>query len=145
MIWFGPVELHEINERAQKSLCSHLCIEFVEIGKDYLCARMPVDSTTLQPMGILHGGATCALAETVGSAAANYCVDPLKKVCVGLEINVNHLQATRSGSVLAKATPFHLGRTTQVWDIRIFNEKNDLVAVSRLTLAVLDQDKKKTG
>ncbi len=142
-IWFAPVSLEEINRRASQSLCDHLAIEFIAIGDDYLTARMPVDVRTMQPMGILHGGASCVLAETVASAAANYCVDQSKQVCVGLEINVNHIRSVRGGFVLGKASPLHLGKTTQVWDIQMQNEQNQLTAVSRLTLAVLQ--KKDTG
>ena len=140
-IWFAPVSLDEINLRARQSLCDHLAIEFVAIGDDYLTAKMPVDVRTIQPMGILHGGASCALAETVASAAANYCIDQSQKVCVGLEINVNHIKPVRGGFVLAKASPFHIGTTTQVWEIQIRTEQHILVAVSRLTLAVLQKNR----
>lgn len=100
---------------------------------------MPVDHRTKQPLGILHGGASCVLAETVGNAAANYCVDVNNKTCVGLEINVNHIRAVQSGIVTGIAKPLHIGRTTQVWEIRIYNEGKQLTAVSRLTVAVLDK------
>ena len=136
-IWFTPFTLEEINERAKDSLSEHLGIAFTEMGPDFLTATMPVASTTRQPMGVLHGGASCALAETVGSAAANYCVNQEEKLCVGLEINVNHLRAVRSGTIRAVAKPFHLGGTTQVWEIKIYNEAELLIAVSRLTMAVL--------
>jgi uncharacterized protein (TIGR00369 family) len=140
-IWFAPVSLEEINLRAAQSLCDHLAFEFIAFGDDYLPAKMPVDARTMQPMGILHGGASCTLAETVGSAAANYCIDQSKKVCVGLEINVNHIKSVRGGFVVGKASPLHLGKTTQVWDIQIRTEQNVLVAVSRLTLAVLEKNR----
>lgn len=136
-IWYAPVTVEEINRRAKQTLCDHLAIEFTEIGDNYLCAKMPVDTRTTQPMGILHGGASAALAETVGSAAANYCIDQERAVCVGLEINVNHIKSVRGGFVVAKTMPLHLGKTTQVWDIQIRTEQQLLVAVSRLTLAVL--------
>ncbi|MBM3184422.1 MAG: hotdog fold thioesterase [Chlamydiae bacterium] len=138
-IWFTPFPIEEINQRAKDSLSDHLGIEFTEMGNDFLVASMPVLPHTMQPMGILHGGATCALAETVGSAAANYCIDQKEKVCVGLEINVNHMKAVRSGIIRAVAKPFHLGKTTQVWDIKIYDEKNQLIAASRLTMAVLSK------
>lgn len=138
-IWFAPVTPHEINLRAKQSLSDHLSIEFIEIGDNYLTASMPVEPRTMQPMGILHGGASCALAETVGSAAANYCVDQNLFVCVGMEINVNHLKSVRGGKIVGKASPLHLGKTTQVWDIQIRTEQHVLVAVSRLTLAVLQK------
>jgi 1,4-dihydroxy-2-naphthoyl-CoA hydrolase len=136
-IWTVPVTVEEINRRCRNTLSDHLGIEFTEIGDDHLAARMPVDHRTKQPMGILHGGASCALAETVGSAAANFCVDPEKKTCVGLDININHIKPVQTGSVTAIARPFHLGRTTQVWDIKIYDEGNRLIAVSRLTVAVI--------
>jgi len=138
-IWFMSVTLEEINRRAKQSLSDHLAIEFIEIGNNYLSAKMPVNTRTMQPMGILHGGASCALAETVGSAAANYCIDQEKAVCVGLEINVNHIKSVKDGFVVAKAMPLHLGKTTQVWDIQIRTEALLLVAISRLTLAVLQK------
>ena len=137
-IWITPLSLDEINKRARNTLCDHLGIEFTDAGDDYLTALMPVDQKTCQPMGILHGGATCALAETVGSAAANYCIDQNQKVCVGLDINANHLRPVHSGSrITGVAKPLHLGKTTQVWEIRIFNESKQLISVSRLTMAVI--------
>lgn len=117
----------------------HLGFEWVEIGPDYLSMRMPVDERTKQPYGILHGGASCALAETVGSLGAAYTLDPDKKICVGLDINANHLKAVRSGYVTGRANPVHLGKSTQVWEIKITNENAELVCVSRLTMAILDK------
>ena len=140
-IWFSPITLEEINKRTRNSHIEHMAVEFIELGKDYLSAKMPVDARTMQPMGILHGGATCSLAETVGSAAANFCVDLTQRICVGLEINVNHIKAVRGGFVIATARPLHLGKSTQIWDIRVVNEQGALTAVSRLTMAVLDRPK----
>ena len=120
-IWLTPINVEEINTRSRNTLSDHLGIEFTEIGDEHLTATMPIDRRTLQPMGIMHGGASCALAETVGSAAANYCIDQNTKRCVGLEINVNHIRQVRSGTVTGIAKPLHLGRTTQVWDIKIYN------------------------
>ena len=124
-----------------KSMGDALGMVYEKISKDEMIATMPVNENTIQPMGILHGGASCTLAETVGSAAANYCIDQSKKVCVGLEINVNHIKSVRGGFVIGKASPLHLGKTTQVWDIQIRTEQNVLVAVSRLTLAVLEKNR----
>ncbi len=107
------------------------------MGDDYLCARMPVDQRTRQPLGIMHGGASCVLAETVGSTAANCCVDLSQFYCVGLDINTNHIRSVRSGFVLATAKPFHIGKTTHVWGIDIKDESGRLVSVNRLTMAVL--------
>ncbi len=117
----------------------NLGIEIVEIGDDYLRAKMPVDERTMQPLGSLHGGASCALAETIGSIAANYCVDPAQHFCVGLELNINHIKPAQSGYVTATAKALHLGKSTQVWDIQIRNEKRELIAISRLTMAVLQK------
>jgi len=136
-IWFKDVDVETINARAKESLSDHLDIKFTEIGEDYLTATMPLNAKTKQPMGIMHGGASCALAETVASAAANYCIDQTEFVCVGLDINVNHLKSVRSGFVKAKAKPFHIGRKTQVWEIKITDEKAKLIAIARLTLAVI--------
>lgn len=137
-IWRTPITLEEVNRRAKNSLCDHLGIEFTDVGDEHLTATMPVDHRTIQPMGVMHGGASCALAETVGSAAANYCVDQKEKVCVGLDININHIRAVRSGGIVTGiARPLHLGNTTQVWEIKIFNELKQLVSISRLTMAVI--------
>lgn len=123
-------------------MVDHLGIEFLEVGDDYVKARMPVDRRTIQPFGLLHGGASVALAETLGSVAANLCVDREKKMCVGLEINANHLRPVTNGFVYGVARPVHVGDTTQVWEIRILNEQDKLVCISRLTLANLDKQAK---
>jgi len=136
-IWITPLDLDDVNKRARNTLSDHLGIEFTEVGDEHLSATMPIDQRTVQPMGIMHGGASCALAETVGSAAANYCIDQTQKVCVGLDININHIRPVRSGVVTGIARPLHLGKTTQVWEIKIFNEMKQLVSVSRLTMAVI--------
>lgn len=140
-IWFTPFEVEEINQRAEGTLSSHLGICFTEAGSDFLRATMPVDARTIQPMGILNGGASCALAETVGSAAANYCINQKTHICVGLDINMNHIRPARTIDkwVQATAKPLHLGKTTQVWEIKILDPHEKLVAVSRLTMAVLDR------
>lgn len=124
----------------KNSLIDHLGIKFMKVEEDALHATMPVDAKTMQPMQILHGGATAALAETVANAAANFCVDFSKQVCVGLELNVNHIKSVQAGFVTAIARPLHLGRTTQVWDIRIYNDQNRLTAASRLTVAILERE-----
>lgn len=118
-------------------MSEHLGIEFIEIGENYLIAKMPVDHRTKQPVGIMHGGASCVLAETVGSIAANYCVDLSKYYCVGLDINTNHIRSIREGFVYATAKPYHIGRSTQVWAIEIVNEQQQLISVNRLTMTVL--------
>jgi 1,4-dihydroxy-2-naphthoyl-CoA hydrolase len=138
-IWQIEVNLALMNQRGQGSMLEHLGIVFTEIGDDYLVAEMPVDHRTRQPLGIMHGGASCVLAETVGSTAANFCVAYPQQYCVGLDINTNHLRMAKEGIVIAKAKPFHLGRTTQVWGIEIKNTSGQLVSINRLTMAVLDK------
>jgi 1,4-dihydroxy-2-naphthoyl-CoA hydrolase len=128
-----------LNAWSKNTLTERLGIEFLTIGDDYLEARMPVDARTHQPMGLLHGGASVALAETMGSVAATMCVDKSKQFCVGLEINANHLKGVRDGFVIGVTRPVHIGKKTQVWEIRISNELKELVCVSRITLAVLDK------
>ena len=120
-------------------MIEHLGIEFLEVGDDYIKARMPVDHRTIQPFGLLHGGASVALAETLGSVAANLCVDRENKMCVGLEINANHIRPVTNGFVYGIAKAIHVGASTQVWETRIHNEQEKLVCVSRLTLAILDK------
>ena len=125
---------------AQPTLVSHLGIEFTGVGEDFLEARLPVDHRTRQPYGLLHGGASVALAETLGSVASALSVDdPLRQQPVGLEINANHLRAVREGWVYGRCTPIHRGRTTHVWDIRITDEQGRLVCISRLTTAIIER------
>ncbi len=135
-IWKREMDLALAKDRCKSTLVDHLGIEFTEVGDDFLSARMPIDQRTRQPLGIMHGGASCALAETVSSTAANFCVED-GSYCVGLDINVNHIRAIRSGFVVATARPYHLGRTTQVWGIEILNDERKLISVSRMTMAVL--------
>jgi len=120
-------------------MVSHLGIEYTEVGDDHICAKMPVDSRTTQPFGLLHGGASVVLAETLGSVGSHLCVDIEKYICVGLEINANHVKSATSGFVYGKATIIHLGRKTHIWDIRITNEASELVCISRLTVAVIEK------
>jgi len=138
-IWNYNFTLDELAESRSNTMVDYLGIEFTEIGDDYLVAKMPVDARTRQPMGIMHGGASCALAETLASIAANCCVDPQKKVCVGLEINTSHIKMTRSGFVHGIAKPIHIGQTTQLWEIKISDDNGQLISLSRLRLAVLDK------
>lgn len=126
-------------QQARGTMIEHLAIEFVAAGDDFVSARMPVDARTIQPYGLLHGGASVALAETLGSMAASCCVDPAMKMVVGLDINANHVRGVRSGYVTGTARPIHLGGSTQVWDIRIVDERDRLVCIARLTMAVLDR------
>ena len=135
-IWKKPFNLDQLNASRTNTMVESLGILITEFGDDYLIASMPIDHRTHQPMGIMHGGASVALAETVGSVAANMAVDA-DHYCVGLDINANHLRAVRSGLVYATTRPFHLGKSTHVWDIQIVNENDKPVCVSRLTMAVL--------
>ncbi len=137
MAFRAPVSLDELNRLSRGTLIDHLGIVFTGAGEDWLQATMPVDERTRQPYGLLHGGASVVLAETLGSSAGNLCVDTASQVCVGLEINANHLRAVRSGMVTGTARALHVGRTTQVWEIRIENEAGKPVCISRLTLAVV--------
>lgn len=138
-IWFKPFSVEELNSYQQHTMVTHLGIRYTEVGEDYLKAVMPVDERTKQPAGILHGGASVALAETLGSTGANLVVDRSKKLCVGLEINANHIRAMRDGEVTGTARPLHIGGSTQVWEIRITDRDEKQVCVSRITMAVLDR------
>ena len=138
-IWHVQSSLERLQELSRDTLIDHLGIEFVEIGPDHLRARVPVDRRTVQPDGILHGGASVALAETLGSVAASLCLDPEKQRCVGIEINANHVRAVTGGFVTGVASPVRLGRSIQIWEIRIYSEEEKLVCISRLTVAVLDR------
>jgi uncharacterized protein (TIGR00369 family) len=138
-IWKSPTTLDQLKERSRETLMEHLGIEYLEIGDDYLKARMPVDSRTRQTAGILHGGASAALAETLGSIAAGMCVDREKKHIVGLEINANHIRPVTCGWVTGITTPIHVGTTTQIWEISIYNDQGKLVCISRLTVANIDK------
>lgn len=135
-IWKTQMSVPELQRFMKNTLVEHLGIEIVEIGDDYLKASMPVDTRTHQPMGILHGGASVVLAETVGSMAAQLAAEP-GHPCVGLEVNANHLSSIKTGLVYGTAKPIHIGRSTQVWDIRIADEHDKPVCVSRLTMSVL--------
>jgi 1,4-dihydroxy-2-naphthoyl-CoA hydrolase len=138
-IWRVQATPEQLVEHAHNTLAAHLGIRVTEVGPDYLRATMPVNAHTHQPMGILHGGASVALAETVGSVAANLCVDIEKSVCVGQEINANHVRSVASGLVTATARPYHIGGRSQVWGIEIRDEHDKLVCVSRITMAVVDR------
>ena len=135
-IWKRPITLEALNHQNQETIVSHLGIEFIEVGHDHLIARMPADRRTHQPMGIVHGGASVTLAETLGSVGANLCLDP-EFAAVGLDINANHLRPVRTGWVTGRARPVHLGRTTQVWQIDMHDDQGRPTCISRLTMAVI--------
>jgi len=132
------LSLDVLNAMSKDTMVECLGIEYTEIGDDFLKARMPVDRRTHQPLKMLHGGASVALAETLGSVASNVLIDRSKQYCVGLEINANHIRSINKGYVFGTAKAIHLGRKTHVWDIRITDEQDNLISVSRLTIAVLD-------
>ena len=136
-IWRGHPDLDHANEISAGSAIGHLGIEFTELGADYLSGRMPVDSRTRQPFGILHGGASVLLAESLVSCAATFVAAP-GQACVGMEINANHLRPVTSGWVTGTARPVSLGRRTQVWEVRIVDGNDKLVCISRCTMAVID-------
>jgi 1,4-dihydroxy-2-naphthoyl-CoA hydrolase len=136
-IWKKPVTLDRFNALNQDTMMQTIGIIFTEVGDDFLRATMPVDARTHQPYGLLHGGASVALAETLGSAAGMMLVDPAREIVVGIEINANHLRGVKSGIVTGTARAVHIGRSTQVWGIRIEDEGQRLVCISRLTLAVV--------
>lgn len=138
-IWFESFPVEVAQRMAADCLIEHLGIEIVEAGNDYLKGRMPVDQRTKQPGGVLHGGASVVLAETLASWAATFAVDRARSYCVGLEVNANHIRAAKDGFVNGVARPVHLGRTTQVWEIRISDDRDRLVCISRITMAVLDK------
>jgi len=137
-IWFKSFTLEEVNERTKIGIGSALGIAFTEIGDDYLKATMPVDERTRQPFGILHGGANVVLAETLASVGAGRSIDRTKYRSVGLEINANHLAPAKDGFVTGIGRPIHIGKTTQVWDIRITNAEGRLSCISRCTMAILE-------
>lgn len=138
-IFRAGITLESLNQWSLNTMAENLGIEFTSIGADYLEAKMPVNNKTRQPFGLLHGGASVALAETMGSVAATLCVDPQSQFCVGLDINANHVRSVKDGFVKGITKPIHIGKKTHVWEIQILNEKDELVCISRITMAVLDK------
>jgi 1,4-dihydroxy-2-naphthoyl-CoA hydrolase len=138
-IWHRPLTIEQLlaDHAGVRDINSHLDIRLTEIGDDYLRGSMPVDERTRQPYGLLHGGASAVLAESLGSVASNLCLDPSRFYAVGQEISANHLRSAKSGRVVGTARPVHIGGRSQVWDIRIEDDAGRLTCVSRLTMAVL--------
>jgi 1,4-dihydroxy-2-naphthoyl-CoA hydrolase len=136
-IWFKQFSVAQLNERGNHSMSDFLGIQFTEIGDNFIKASMPVTNKIKQPIGIVHGGANVVLAETLASTAANCVIDIEHFYCVGLEINANHIRSVREGYVTATTTPLHLGRSTQVWEIKIIDEAGQLTCVSRMTATVM--------
>lgn len=141
-IWFKKdLSLADLAGLGKGNMAEHIGIEWAELGADFISARMPVDHRTRQPYGLLHGGASAALAETLGSVAAALVVDDTRFCCVGLDINANHVRSARGGFVTGIAKPLHIGASTHVWEIKIYDDREKLVCVSRLTVAVLKLNK----
>ena len=138
-IWTEKIDLQLLQESSKNTMVEALGIKYLEVGDDYLKASMPVDQRTIQPRGILHGGASCALAESVGSVAANFCLDRTKYYSVGLDIHTSHIKMASSGTLVGIARPVKIGKQVQIWEIRIENEKNDLISLTRLTMIVLER------
>lgn len=136
-LWFSEPDLNEINNRHTRHIGALIGIEFTEIGNDFIKARMPVDARTHQPFGILHGGASLVLAESLGSVASSLIIDPEKFMAVGLEVNANHLRPVKSGYVTGICTPIHIGGKTHVWDIKMYDDRGKLNCISRLTVAIV--------
>ncbi len=138
IIWFNKeLTIEAFKDLGKGAMGEYIGIEWTEVGENFIKAKMPVDHRTKQPYGLLHGGASCVLSETIGSVASAMVVDHSKFVCVGLEINANHVRSAREGFVTGIATPLHIGANTHVWDIKIYDELEKLVCVSRLTVAVI--------
>lgn len=139
-IWFKKsIKLADLAPFGPETMAEHLGMEWTEIGDDFIKIKMPVDHRTKQPYGLLHGGASCALAETAGSVASHLVIDSSKYSSVGLEINANHIRSARQGYVTGIATPLHLGANTHVWDIKIYDDLEKLICISRLTVAILNK------
>ncbi len=139
MVFLSSPSLDHLNQSRQETMLHHLGIVFTAIGEDYLEATMPVDHRTKQPMGLLHGGASVALAETLGSLAASLTLDLSRQTCVGLEINANHVRAVKEGNVKGIAKPVHIGKSTQIWEIKIYDASEKLCCISRITMAILEK------
>lgn len=136
-IWKVDFNANDLNNGSENNMTGHIGIEFIEKGDDYLKARMPVDNRTKQPAGLLHGGASVVLAETLGSVASHLVIDLENYYAVGLDINANHLRSATSGYVTGIVKPIHIGGSTHVWEIKIYNEHDEMTCISRLTMAVL--------
>lgn len=142
MIWKRPFTIAELNQASKNTMVEHLGIKFTAIGDDYIEATMPVDYRTIQPYGLLHGGASVTLAETLGSMAATYCIEDYQKLgAVGLEINANHVRSATKGLVTGRTIPVKVGRRIQVWQIEIMDENGKIICVSRITIAVVELPK----
>ena len=144
-IWFNKdLSIDNFGHSGKNTMSEHLGIEWIELGENFLKARMPVDHRTKQPYGLLHGGASCVLIETIGSLASAMVIDTARFQCVGLEINANHVHSATDGYVTGIAAPLHLGKSTHVWDIKLYNEDNKMICIGRLTVAIIEKRDFKT-
>jgi 1,4-dihydroxy-2-naphthoyl-CoA hydrolase len=141
-IWKSPANLEKLRQRGKQTLSEYLEMEYLELGEDFLTMRMPVTDKTKQPMGLMHGGASAALAETIGSVSSVLSIDISKETMVGLELNINHIRAVKEGFVYAKCSPFHLGSKTHVWHIEITDEAKRIVSIARLTTMIIPLENK---
>lgn len=141
MIWFKTYELSEVKLRHEVQMLAYLGIRIIELGDDYIVGILPVDNRTRQPYGILHGGASVTLAESLGSLGATLVVDPDKYYCVGIEVNANHIRSISDGQVKGVAKPLHLGKSTHVWETKITDSQDKIICISRLTMAVIERRK----
>lgn len=139
-IWHERPTVEGLNEFSRRDMASRLGMEYTLVGDDFLEARLPVDERTVQPYGLLHGGVSCVVAESMGSLASGLCVDPETHYCVGVDINASHLRPATGGHVHARTRPFRIGRRNQVWETRIRDDADRLICVARLTTAVLERD-----
>jgi len=136
-LWFDKYTIEQVLFMEKGSMSEYIGMEFTEIGEDYIRGRLKITEKVRQPFGLLHGGASVALAESLGSIGANLIIDPTKYYCVGLDINANHVRGVREGYVYGEARPLHIGKATQVWEIKLTDEAGKLVCISRLTMAVV--------
>lgn len=139
MIWNKAYHFDEVSALVDTNMGHHIGITLLELGDNFLVGKMPVDQRTTNPLGSLHGGASCVLSEHLASIASFLCVDMNNQFITGLEINANHIKAQQSGFIIAHVKPLHLGRSTHVWDIKINNEENQLICISRMTVAILNK------
>lgn len=140
MIWFQKdISLDQLERLLKGTMAEFLELKFIEIGDHTLTMSMPVNNKTIQPYGFLHGGANCVLIETVGSIASALVIDTTRQFCVGIEINANHLKSVTKGAVKGVASPLHLGRSTHVWEVKIYNDQNELTSAGRITVAIRNQ------
>jgi len=137
----NDISVEQLNKRCQNTMAGWIGLEFTEVGDSFVKAKMPIDHRTTQPLGLVNGGAYCTMAEVLGSVGANFCIDRTKNIALGLDINANYIYAAKEGWVYGIANPIHVGRSSQVWEIKISDDNGRLCCVSRLTVAIIPSDK----